>query len=96
MYLGQCIESGPSRLLFKNPLHPYTKALLAAVPKPRLDVDFKKTIIRGEVSDPVNPRPGCRFAPRCDLFSESCTRDLELREIADGHFVACTQYGSSG
>lgn len=92
MYLGQCIERGPSREVFKNPLHPYTKALLAAVPRPRLDESPKKEIIRGEVSDPINPKPGCRFAPRCDFFTEVCTKDIELKEVNSGHFVACTLF----
>lgn len=92
MYLGQCVERANSRELFKNPLHPYTKALLSAVPQPRLDTSFTRSIIRGEVSNPIDPKPGCRFAPRCDHFTELCTQDMPLNEHSDNHFVACSLY----
>ena len=89
MYLGQCVELAPSRELFKNPMHPYTKALLAAVPVPRLENNEPPIIIRGEVSNPVDPKPGCRFAPRCDCSADVCMKDPELRDQGGGHFVAC-------
>lgn len=92
MYLGQCVERASSHELFANPLHPYTKALLAAIPTPKLDVGMKKILIRGEVSNPINPKPGCRFAPRCDFYTEKCMKDLKLEEQGDGHFVACSLY----
>ena len=66
MYLGQCVEKASAAELFKNPLHPYTKALLAAIPQPVVGVKWKQEIIRGEVSDPINPPKGCRFAARCE------------------------------
>ena len=67
MYMGQCVERAPSRELFQNPLHPYTKALLSAIPVPDISMRTKKIqTIKGEVSSPINPAPGCRFAPRCD------------------------------
>jgi peptide/nickel transport system ATP-binding protein len=93
MYLGQCIERCPTRELFNNPLHPYTKALLAAIPRPRLSARKDRVLIRGEVSDPINPKPGCRFAPRCDFSGDKCfSADIPLCEKSDGHFVACTLY----
>ena len=93
MYLGKCVELCPSRELFKNPCHPYTKALLSAIPLPKAEMRHKKIeVIRGEVTSPVNPKPGCRFAPRCPLASEGCLQeDLDLIEISPGHFVACHQ-----
>ena len=91
MYLGKCVEMAPPGELFANPLHPYTRALLSAIPIPKIEMRNKKIeLIRGEVTSPVNPRPGCRFAPRCPLCSEECTReDIPLREISEGHLAAC-------
>lgn len=91
MYLGQCVEKGKSNELFRNPQHPYTKALLAAIPIPDISMRKKKIqVIRGEVTSPINPSPGCRFAQRCPYCFEECTlRDIEFREISDGHFVSC-------
>lgn len=92
MYLGKCVEMASSDELFANPLHPYTKALLSAIPEPDIskrDEEFK--LIKGEISSPINVKPGCRFAARCDFVSEKCTgSDLELKEVSTGHFVACT------
>lgn len=93
MYLGQCVERAESKELFKNPLHPYTRALLSAIPVPKLTGGLKKNIIRGEVSDPINPKPGCRFASRCDYCKESCLgKDIPLKDRGNGHFVACQLY----
>ena len=91
MYLGQCVEKAPADELFRAPLHPYTQALLSAVPKPSLrDRSALQNVIKGEVSNPVNPKPGCRFAPRCAHACEKCTcQDLELNECGPNHFVAC-------
>lgn len=91
MYLGQCVERAPSGELFKNPLHPYTRALLGAIPVPSLKYRGKKRdVIRGEVTSPINPKPGCRFAPRCPFAKGDCTGvELGLKEIGKGHFVAC-------
>ena len=91
MYLGQCVELAPSDELFANPLHPYTKALLAAIPEPDLSKRNEDFItIKGEVSSPINVKPGCRFAKRCELCTEDCTKqDPELREVSPGHYVAC-------
>ena len=91
MYLGQAVEIAPSEELFSNPLHPYTQALLAAIPEPDLskrDIPFKT--IKGEVSSPINPAPGCRFAHRCPYARPECMgKDLTMQEITPGHYVAC-------
>ncbi len=93
MYLGQCVEKAPSKVLFKSPKHPYTKALLAAIPVPSLAAREKRLeIIRGEVTDPVDPRPGCRFANRCPYVMEKCNSDLLLKEIEPDHYVSCTLF----
>ena len=94
MYLGQCIERGPSAEIFERPLHPYTRALLNAIPHPDLRMRSQKLqIIRGEVTNPIEPKPGCRFAARCDRCHEGCTAaDPALREVSPGHFAACTLY----
>lgn len=91
MYLGQCIEYAPSKVLFENPLHPYTQALLSAIPVPSIKMrDREIETIRGEVVSPIDPKPGCRFATRCPYAKPECIgADLRLREVSAGHFVAC-------
>lgn len=91
MYLGTCVEKASSVELFRNPMHPYTKALLSAIPLPDISRRNKQIeVIKGEVTNPVNPKPGCRFAPRCPQCCERCTQDgIELAEAEPGHFVAC-------
>ncbi len=91
MYLGQCVELAPSKELFKNPIHPYTKALLSAIPVPSIEMKGKKIeVIKGEVSNPINPKPGCRFANRCPFASDECrAADIPFEEREPGHFVAC-------
>lgn len=91
MYLGQCVEIAPSDELFANPQHPYTQALLAAIPIPDLSTRKKKIkVIRGEVSSPISPKPGCRFAPRCEYKREACVnQNIELVNIGGKHQVAC-------
>ncbi|WP_455581877.1 ABC transporter ATP-binding protein [Dysosmobacter sp.] len=91
MYLGQCVERCSSDELFENPLHPYTKALLSAIPEPSLEARNKKQeIIRGEVTSPIDPKPGCRFAARCPYAKAECMAgDLEYKEVSLGHFVSC-------
>ena len=91
MYLGQCVEKAPADELFAAPHHPYTKALLSAVPKPSLRAKGAlQNVIKGEVSNPVNPKPGCRFAARCEHACEACTRhDLHLESCGPEHYVAC-------
>ena len=91
MYLGKCVEFAPSDELFANPVHPYTKALLAAIPRPDLSMRGKDPeLIRGEVTSPINVKPGCRFAARCQYCTEGCTgKDPELVEVSPGHYAAC-------
>lgn len=91
MYLGVCVERAPKRELFANPLHPYTKALLSAIPAPSLSARGKEfELIRGEVTSALNPPSGCRFAPRCPFCTDACKQaPLELKEHSEGHFVAC-------
>ena len=94
MYLGQCVERASTEALFNNPRHPYTQALLDAIPVPNLSSRGKKRmIIEGEVTSPINPAPGCRFAPRCPRAHDGCLgEDIPLKEVSEGHFVACTLY----
>ena len=91
MYLGKCVERAPSRELFLNPMHHYTQGLLDAIPVPNLSNRNKeKKILAGEVTSPINPKPGCRFAARCPHVKKECTEaDIPLREVAPNHFVAC-------
>jgi oligopeptide/dipeptide ABC transporter ATP-binding protein len=91
MYLGQCVEIAESKELFSNPIHPYTKALLSAVPEPTLHGrKLSQGMIKGELTSPIDPKPGCRFASRCEHACEKCTgRDMELKQISENHFVAC-------
>lgn len=91
MYLGQCIEMAHSDELFENPQHPYTKALLSAILVPDISMRNKELeVIRSEISTPINPKPGCRFSPRCDYCTEACLeKDPDLVDLGDGHYVAC-------
>lgn len=91
MYMGQVIELATSDELFRNPVHPYTRALLNAIPTIDLSRrNREKVTLKGEVSSPINPEPGCRFAKRCPYASEKCKQDPVLKEIAPGHFATCT------
>ena len=90
MYLGQMVEKAPADELFQNPLHPYTKALLSAIPIPDPDYPIERIAMKGEITSPVNPPKGCRFAKRCPFATLSCTgEDIELKEVSPGHFAAC-------
>ncbi len=92
MYMGQCVERASADELFENPLHPYTKALLAAIPTPSIDDDGFNELqpIKGEVVSPINPAPGCRFAARCPFAGEGCTgENFALKEVGANHYVAC-------
>ena len=91
MYMGNCVEKAPAKELFENPVHPYTKALLSAIPIPDISMRTKKIQpIRGEVTSPIDPAPGCRFAPRCDYCKENCVgSSIPLTEVSEGHFAAC-------
>ena len=94
MYLGQVVEYAPSHQLFDDPKHPYTKALLSAIPIPDLAYrDKPRELIKGEITSPIDPKPGCRFAARCPYASKQCGgRDLELKTVGDEHQVACVLY----
>ncbi|MBE5784592.1 MAG: ATP-binding cassette domain-containing protein [Clostridiales bacterium] len=94
MYLGQNVELAPSDELFRNPMHPYTKALLASIPLPKLNSRMsQQEVIHGELTSPINPKPGCRFAARCPERTEACTKaNIPLKEVAPGHFVSCVKY----
>lgn len=90
MYLGQMVEKTSARGLFQSPLHPYTKALLSAIPVPDIDVKPERILLKGELSSPINPKPGCRFAPRCIYAREKCfASNPALHEVLPGHTVAC-------
>ncbi len=90
MYLGQLIEKASSKDLFQNPSHPYTRALLSSIPSIHLDHKMERVVLQGEITSPINPKPGCRFAPRCQHATPECSsREIDLTEIRTGHFVAC-------
>lgn len=90
MYLGKVVEHTTSEQLFAHPTHPYTKALLSAIPVPKLGAKKERILLKGEITSPINPKPGCRFAPRCEYAKESCfAQTPELKENEKGHFVAC-------
>ena len=91
MYLGKCVERATADDLFADPRHPYTKALLSAIPVPDISMRNKEIqLIQGEVTSPINPKPGCRFAARCPLARPECSQESPpLKEIAPNHFVAC-------
>jgi len=90
MYLGRMIEKAPSDELFAQPLHPYTRALLSAIPVPRIHDRPERIILRGEISSPINPEPMCRFAGRCNEAMDICHREEpRLIEVTPGHFMAC-------
>ena len=92
MYLGNMVEKAASDELFANPLHPYTKALLSAIPVPDIHAVDERIIMQGEITSPVNPKPGCRFMARCQYASEECSAPQTLEEASPGHFVACCKY----
>ena len=90
MYLGQMVEKAPAEELFANPLHPYTKALLSAIPIPDLDHKTERILLKGEISSPINPKDECRFKKRCFASCEKCDGCAPgLKEVSPGHFVAC-------
>ena len=93
MYLGQLVEFASTRELFRNPMHPYTQALLDALPVPSIRrKNQERNYIRGEVTSPINPPPGCRFVARCPYSNETCRQNMSLTEITPGHFVLCSKF----
>jgi oligopeptide transport system ATP-binding protein len=94
MYLGHMVELADCDELYDNPLHPYTRALLAAVPipDPTLEAERVHEVVQGEVPSPINPPSGCVFHPRCSMAVENCSKEVpEFREIKPGHWVACSE-----
>ncbi|MDO4340715.1 MAG: ABC transporter ATP-binding protein [Eubacteriales bacterium] len=89
MYLGQMVETAPTQELFDRPLHPYTKALLSAIPSVDIHHRTERILLKGEINSPINPKPGCRFAKRCPYAEEKCHQPLALQEVVPGHFVSC-------
>ncbi len=91
MYLGQLVETSPTKELFDKPLHPYTKALLSAIPTVSLEHQRERIVMKGEITSPINPKPGCRFAPRCPFATEQCNEPQNLEELLPNHFVSCVR-----
>ena len=90
MYLGKLIEKAPSDELFKNPTHPYTQALLSAIPLPNIHKKLDRILLKGEITSPIEPKPVCRFANRCNYATDRCrSEEPQLKEISPGHFVSC-------
>ena len=95
MYLGQIVERAESKELFKHPSHPYTQALLSAVPIPSIDYHVERIVLEGDVPSPINPAPGCRFAGRCRFCQEKCHLETpELKDIGNDHMVSCHFIGN--
>lgn len=93
MYLGKMVELAGGKELYHNPLHPYTQALLSAIPKPVPGVKKDRIILTGDVPSPVDPPPGCYFSPRCFRRQEICDQKApEMKEVKPGHFCACHLY----
>jgi len=93
MYLGKIVEVGETKEIFENPLHPYTKALLSAIPIPDPDTGRERIILTGDVPNPVNPPKACRFHPRCSYAKDICRQREPVLESADGgHVVACHRW----
>ncbi|MEM7008184.1 MAG: dipeptide ABC transporter ATP-binding protein [Thermodesulfobacteriota bacterium] len=90
MYLGKIVEISPSKELYKNPLHPYTKILISSVPIADPSRKREPTVLKGDVPSPINPPSGCSFHPRCPIAVDKCkTYEPELRDVGNGHFVSC-------
>ena len=93
MYLGKIVEKAPTEELFNNPMHPYTKALLSAIPVSDLRAKKERILIKGEITSPINPPEECRFFKRCNYACEKCKSVPQLNEVKPGHFVACHRLG---
>lgn len=97
MYLGSLVEYGPTDRIFENPLHPYTQALLSAVPVPDPDAKMNRIVLEGSIPSPANPPSGCKFHTRCAKCMEICSKEHPgMREIEPGHFVSCCLYDGQG
>ena len=89
MYLGQVVEKAPSDELFRNTLHPYSKALLSAIPVPDIHANNELVTLTGEITSPIDPKPGCRFMARCPYATDQCNEPQKIEEILPNHFVSC-------
>lgn len=89
MYLGQMVETAETETVFEKPYHPYTKALLSAIPSSDIHKKIERIPMKGEITSPINPKPGCRFAARCIYATEACRQPQQLEEIEPGHFISC-------
>ena len=89
MYLGQLVEKAPAKDLFEKRYHPYTKALISAIPIPDIHNKSKRILMRGEITSPIDPKPACRFKERCRYACEECDKPQVTEEIEPGHFVTC-------
>lgn len=96
MYLGQVVETAPTKSLFKHQYHPYTRALLSAIPSSDIDRPMQRLQLKGEITSAINPKPGCRFAPRCLYAKDSCYQPQKLEEVETGHFVSCCRVKELG
>ena len=96
MYLGQLVEKAPTKELFAHTLHPYTKALLSAIPSTDIHSPMQRIKLKGEITSPINPKPGCRFAARCPYATEACQQPQQLEEVSPGHFVSCCRIKEIG
>jgi len=96
MYLGQLVEKAPTKELFAHTMHPYTKALLSAIPSTDIHHPMQRIQLKGEITSPINPKPGCRFAARCPYATEACQQPQKLEEVAPNHFVSCCRIKEIG
>lgn len=96
MYLGQLVEKSPTKELFSHTLHPYTKALLSAIPSTDIHKPMQRIELKGEITSPINPKPGCRFASRCPYATEACQQPQKLVEVSKDHFVSCCRVKEIG
>lgn len=89
MYLGQLVETAETETVFEKSYHPYTKALLSAIPSSDIHKKIERIPMKGEITSPINPKPGCRFAARCIYATEACLQPQKLEELEPGHLVSC-------
>ena len=93
MYLGQLVETGPTKEIFSHPTHPYTKALLSAIPSIDVLHPMQRIQLKGEITSAIDPKPGCRFAPRCPYATEACSQPQTLRDLGSNHHISCCRAG---
>jgi len=93
MYMGRMVEKAPAEELFEHPIHPYTQALLSAIPIPDIHTEMKRIVLKGEVTSPIEPKPVCRFAARCAYACDECMKsEPELINVSPGHWAACHRF----